>query len=298
MRIYISSCFFVAKVHINMLFYLRNKIFCKGVVFMQVGISTACFYPEALEETFSQIADMGFKKIEIFFNTQSELHEPVISQIKNIVNESGLQVISIHPYTSLMEGMLLFSDYKRRTQDGFEQYKTYFEAAQKLGAKYLTFHGERTTPDNKIDKPDVWQRKIERYHRLCSLGKDFGVTVAQENVAWCKSSNPEYLKKLYKDVPELRYTLDLKQAYRAGHLWTDYYNIVYDRLKNIHINDFDDNHSCLLPNEGKFDYNELFKRLENDNYDGDVLIEVYKSNYTQKEQLENSAKFLKSKINY
>lgn len=264
---------------------------------MQVGISTACFYPEALEETFSHIADMGFKKIEIFFNTESELHGPVISEIKNLVSENGLEVISIHPYTSLMEGMLLFSDYKRRTQDGFEQYKRYFEAAKNLGAKYLTFHGERLTPESKIDKKEVWERKIECYHRLCSIAKEFDVTVAQENVAWCKSSSPEYLKRLYQDVKELRYTLDLKQGHRAGHVWTDYYNIVYDRLKNIHINDFDENHSCLLPSEGSFDYTEFFKRLKKDNYKGDVIIEVYKSNYNTKQQLINSAEFLRNKIN-
>ena len=34
---------------------------------------------------------MGFEKIEIFFNTESELHEPVISEIKNIVDENGLK---------------------------------------------------------------------------------------------------------------------------------------------------------------------------------------------------------------
>ncbi len=262
---------------------------------MHVGISTACFYPEALEETFSQIAEMGFKKIEIFFNTESELHQPVISEIKNIVDENGLEVISIHPYTSLMEGMLLFSDYKRRTQDGFRQYMRYFEAAKMLGAKYLTFHGERFTSGSKSDS--IEERKIECYHRLCSAAKEFDITIAQENVAWCKSSNPEYLKILYENVPELKYTLDLKQGHRAGHLWTDYYNIIHDRLENIHINDFDEKHSCLLPNEGSFDYTEFFKRLKNDNYKGDVIIEVYKSNYSKNKQLKNSAEFLINKIN-
>ena len=58
-----------------------------------------------------------------------------------------------------MEGMLLFSDYKRRTQDGFEQYKRYFEATKMLGAKYLTFHGERLTSESKIDNPEVMAKK-------------------------------------------------------------------------------------------------------------------------------------------
>lgn len=263
---------------------------------MQVGISTACFYPQMLEKTFSQIADMGFKKIEVFFNTESELHSPLICEFKNIIKSLGLEVVSIHPYTSLMEGMLLFSEYERRTQDGFKQYISYFEAGNILGAKYLTFHGERKSPFDKIDSGDIWQRKVEVYNRLCDIADSYGVAIAQENVAWCKSSSPEYIKRLYNDVPKLSYTLDLKQANRAGHLWHEYYDIMAKRLKNIHINDFDENNSCLLSGKGIFDYSSFFERLKKDKYSGDVLIEVYSSNYQTNKELADSADFLRECI--
>lgn len=50
--------------------------------------------------------------------------------------------------------------------------------------------------------------------------------VAQENVAWCRSSDPAYLKLLFQNIPELRYTLDIKQAHRAGHSWREYFEVV------------------------------------------------------------------------
>ena len=39
---------------------------------MRLGISTACFYPQPVEQTIDRIAEIEFKLIEIFFNTESE----------------------------------------------------------------------------------------------------------------------------------------------------------------------------------------------------------------------------------
>lgn len=259
---------------------------------MQIGVSTACFYPQVLEDALFYIIEMGFKKIEIFFNTESEIKEPFLSQICQIVNENDLEVVSIHPYTSLMEGMLLFSNYERRTKDGFEQYRGYLKAAKKLNAKYLTFHGEKQTNTN--DNEQAIKRKIERYNALCKMASEYNVIISQENVAWCKSSNPDYLKILYDNVKQLYYTLDLKQVRRAGYDWREYYNIIKKRLVNIHINDFNENDSCLLPGKGTFDYKLFFEMLKKDNYKGDALIEVYTSNYYENNEILKAAEFLRN----
>ena len=102
---------------------------------MRVGISTACFYPQPLEEILPVLAGLGVHAIEIFFNTESEFQPRFYEQIGMQARSCGLDVVSVHPYTSLMEGMLLFSDYKRRTEDGMMQYQRYFECAAALGAQ-------------------------------------------------------------------------------------------------------------------------------------------------------------------
>ena len=90
----------------------------------------------------------------------------------------GLDIVSVHPYTSLMEGLLLFSDYQRRTEDGLMQYQRYLECAAALGARFFTFHGERDM--GHADDPARWARKCEVYRRLCGLAASCGVTLAQE----------------------------------------------------------------------------------------------------------------------
>ena len=94
---------------------------------MQLGISTACFYPLPVEQALDEIGRLGLRAVEIFFNTESEYFEPLISEIERHVHENGLEVRSIHPFTSANEGILLFSEYTRRTEDAFAQYRHYLQ---------------------------------------------------------------------------------------------------------------------------------------------------------------------------
>ena len=187
---------------------------------MRVGISTACFYPQPLEEILPVLAGLGVRAVEIFFNTESEFQPRFYERLGAQAKSLGLDVVSVHPYTSLMEGMLLFSDYKRRTEDGMEQYQPLSGMRGRAGRTLSDLsRGARDGPART--RPARWARKCEDYRRLCSLASSCGVTLAQENVAWCRSRDPAFLAALYRDVPELRYTLDIKQAYRAGKNWRD-----------------------------------------------------------------------------
>ena len=144
---------------------------------MRLGISTACFYPQPLEETIDRIASLGFSVIEIFFNTESEYDPSFLDTLKRLTDRNGIEIISIHPYTSLMEGMLLFSNYARRTEDGLTQYRKYMRAAARLGARYLTFHGERFMAQETLF--EHMDRTYEVYHTLCDMAHQEGITLTQ-----------------------------------------------------------------------------------------------------------------------
>lgn len=257
---------------------------------MRIGISTACFYPQPVEEVLPILAGLGAQAIEIFFNTESEFAPSFYQKLGADARRLGLDIVSVHPYTSPMEGMLLFSDYARRTEDGMAQYERYFTCAAALGARYLTFHGERFM--GQQDSASEWKRKCEVYHRLCALATACGVTLAQENVAWCRSRDPVFLRALYNDVPELRYTLDIKQAFRADHHPNELIEAVGSRLVNIHINDYSQKQSCLLPGAGEMDYADLFSRLRAVGYQGDALIEVYRTDFDAPRELQCAIRML------
>ena len=89
---------------------------------MQIGISTASFYPKELEHGIEYAAQLGYRRVELFINSESEYGVPFRRMLKQKLRELGLAVVSVHPFTSAMEGHLLFSDYARRTRDALDQY--------------------------------------------------------------------------------------------------------------------------------------------------------------------------------
>lgn len=254
---------------------------------MRIGMSTACFYPQPLEETLPVLVGLGVRAVEVFVNTESEFSPVFCTQLSAQAHSLGLDIVSVHPYTSPIEGMLFFSDYQRRTEDGLAQYARYFERTAALGAHFLTFHGERDMGTQ--DTPARWARKCEVYHRLCALASSFGVTLAQENVAWCRSGRADYIRALRRDVPALGYTLDIKQTYRAGEDWRVLLEAMGERLVNVHINDFSAEQSCMLPGAGEMDYADLYARLRGIGYDGHTLIEVYRTNFDDPAELGRAA---------
>ena len=163
-----------------------------------------------------------------------------------------------------------------------------------MGADYFTFHGEKSSlasfDENKIS------RDVETYKRLCDLANSKGIHLAQENVAYCYSEKIEFLENLYKKVPNLLYTLDIKQAGRANTSVFDYVDVMRDRICNIHANDFDSKIDCKLPGTGDFDYQTLIKKLNGHGYDGKFLIEIYRTNYKTHEEIVVSKAFLQKTL--
>lgn len=259
---------------------------------MKFGISTACFYPTPIEQGIECIAGLGFKHIEVFVNAQSEYREPFCREYKRKLDALGLDVISVHPFSSGVEGIYLFSDYKRRVQDTLDDYERYCACAAEWGAKFLTFHGERKVPLGVGVKPSDDARRFEVYHQLCERAQRYGMEIAQENVSWCKSSDPDFLRRLYENIPELKFTLDLKQAGRAGRDWNEYIDAVGDRIVNLHISDRTDTRECALPGAGDMRFTELFERMNGLGYHGAALIEVYSGDYQKHSELRDALDYL------
>ena len=270
---------------------------------MEIGISTACFYPALLEDAVKEALALGFKKLEVFFNTASEYEPAFVDELGRCVRDAGASVVSVHSYSAAFEGFLFFSGYERRVRDAIELYRPYFAAGAALGARYFTFHGERRFglhPESSggQDNPDLpSEHTFEGLSRLCQAAQEEGITLSQENVVWCRSSSPAYIKTLREAVPALCYTLDFKQARRAGRELTEYMDAMGDGLVNIHLNDCNETESCLLPTYGNLNYEQLFSDLRRRGYSGDCLIEVYSHNYCSVNELKNVGFYLQNLVN-
>lgn len=260
---------------------------------MQIGTSSACFYPLETEKAFLRLAKLGFTESEIFLNSSSELDPSFIKELKAIRDAYGISIISLHPYASFAEGYKFFSRYERRFSDGIEDYKRYFEAATDLGAKYLVLHGSK----GKIDIPK--EEYAERFGKLNEAAKAFGCTVAHENVVDYSGATPEFMSFMKQQLgSSFKMVLDIKQARRAKVDPYDFISVMGDGIVHVHLSDFSESCDCLPPSEkGLFDFEKLFTELNKVGYKGKYIVELYSDNYKDESEILSSAKYLDGILN-
>jgi hypothetical protein len=247
---------------------------------MFIGASTANFYPALTEDALQTLLAMGFRELEIFVNTESEIRPAYLRGLKERVQAHGARVRALHPYLSGIEPYLLFSAYERRYRDGLEIYARLFEAAALLGADFVVMHGDKAEGVLPVED------SVARYEGVYDAGRRFGVTLAQENVVRFRSSDNGYLRAMRRLLgKKAHFVFDIKQCRRCGHSPESVLAAMGDAVAHVHISDGDDRRDCLVPGQGREDFFRLFRLLRGQGFDGAVMLELYRSNFGKAEEL-------------
>ena len=254
---------------------------------MKIGVSTASLYPMHVEDAFRTLAELGVKTAEVFANSTIEAREPILSELVGTKQENGMEIVSFHPFSSRMESAFLFSRYDRRVDEMMDMYREFFRSMNRLGAKIFVLHGAMT---EVRCAPEYY---VQQFRLLAEAGREYGVTVAQENVCDCCSGSLEFLKMLRRELGDYaRFVLDLKQARRSG---IDPFDIVHalgSDIVHLHVSDGDAGHDCLPAGEGTFDFRRLMDEMDSLGYQGAYILELYRSNYSEFSQLKSSVEYL------
>lgn len=251
---------------------------------MVTGVSTASLYPLHVEDAFAELARLGIKATEVFANSTCEAGEPYVSMIKAMCAENGMTVTSFHPFSSPMESVFLFSTYDRRVEEMMAMYRTFFGSMNKLGAKIFVLHGAILSSKCAVS------HYLRQFRMLSEAGREYGVTVAQENVCYCMSGKLEFLKMMKRELGDsAKFVLDLKQARRSGEDPFEYVEALGQSIVHCHVSDGDDGHDCLPIGDGNFDFRRLVRRMTDKGYDGAYIVELYRDNYSGFEVLKQSA---------
>lgn len=250
---------------------------------MNIGVSTASFYPLETELSLENLGKAGIKHTEVFFNAACELKQSFIDMLTDIKEEYGISVASVHPTMSLAESFMIFSAYERRYREAEEEYRRYSEAAAQLGAKYIIMHGGK--PNGILSDEEY----CERYMRLNEITKENGVQVLQENVVRFRAGDIEFLRSMRNILgKDAAFCIDLKQAVRCGYNSFDLIEEFSENIKHYHISDQSTASDCLLPFCGSFPFKTFFDKLIEKNYGGSCIIEVYRNSYKEYEEIYNS----------
>lgn len=254
---------------------------------IDIGASTANLYPEVTEESLQQLLKAGFRRIEVFLNTESEIDPTYIRQLRRQADEAGAVIHSVHPYLSGTEPFLLFSNYERRFWDGLKRYERIFEAAALLGASIVVMHGDKKQGVLSVEE------SIDRYEAVYDLGRKYGVTLAQENVVHFRSSDNEYIRAMRRRLGgKARFVLDLKQAIRCGYSWMEVLEAMGENICHVHISDHTQEKDCIPPGIGVTDYSMLFNKLEKLSFQGVGILELYRHNFVCIDELVKAKEYL------
>lgn len=246
----------------------------------QIGISSACYYPELTELSLSKICDAGIPYAELFFNALSELQPSFIDGLKQTLAGSATKLAAVHPFMSFTESFFLFSSYERRFFDMIDFYKRFFEITARLGANIFVIHGAKI-PGSIEDR-----EYFERFAKLIEMGKEYGVAVCQENVVHHRSESPEFLQSMRNYIgSDFNIVLDIKQARRAGFSPYDFISALAPAIRHVHISDYTDECDCVAPLSGKFDFKELFTKMDAIHYNGAYIIELYRHSYSDEKEI-------------
>ncbi|AAK80589.1 sugar phosphate isomerase/epimerase [Clostridium acetobutylicum] len=256
---------------------------------MEIGLSSAVFYPEVnTEDTLEIIKKLGFNTCEVFINSFLECEDGFVDKLLRKKHELNIDINSVHALSSLFEPFL-FDPYKRRRDEMLLLFEKICKTGSKLGASYYTFHGMKYKDFSCIDR----ELAVEVYKKIAYIAGENNIKLAQENVSWCMSSDIDYLSFIKdKSIDNLFFTFDIKQAYKANKEPKEYIRVMGNKLVNFHINDRDEDHVCLLPLDGTVNYKEIFYELDNVNYDGNLIIEVYRNNFFSYNEISDCKKKL------
>ncbi len=255
---------------------------------MAFGISTSCLYPLETEKSLDTLGRIGVKTCEVFLNSPSETTPQFAKILNKIRNEYGIKIVSVHPFSSFAETYMLFSAYQRRFDDMFELYKRNFEVTAALGADVSVIHGALTGA--KISEEEYF----ERFAKLIEEGKKSGIKVCHENVNRHLCENPDFIERMKSYLGEdFKLVFDVKQAVRAGFSPLDFAEKFKEDIVHIHLSDHNENADCLPPGKGSFDFEKLIKIMNSAGYEGDYIIELYRENFGDIDDLSKALSYIK-----
>lgn len=257
---------------------------------MHIGASTANLYPMNTEDALDALLRLGFRELEVFVNTESEIAPSFLRQLKESIQAAGGPRRLPAPYISGSEPYILYSAYERRYRDGLDIYARLFEAASYLGAGLVVMHGDKAEGVLPVEE------SIARFEGVSDLGRTYGVTLAQENVVRFRASDNAYIAAMRRQLgPKAAFVFDLKQCRRCGHRPEDVVAAMGSALVHVHISD-NDARGTAPPGKGAVDYDSLFRLLASVGFDGPIVLELYRTNFERESELADAKRLLEDAV--
>lgn len=257
---------------------------------MRIGLSAAAFYGRMeTEDQAVHLHAFAPEVCEIFLETHSEYSADFGALVKSRLGE--IPCVSVHPKGTQFEPDL-FGRSPRQTADAERSFAGVLAAGEALGAQWYVWHGPPALT-GPLTPRNIHQLQ-ERFARLQAMAQARGLEILWENVSWCAGRRVEDIAALREMLPGLHFTLDIKQAYRAGIDPFDMLRAMGGEIRHVHVLDWDASGRLCLPGQGTVDFRRLLGELAQLGYEGSVIIEPYPAHAMDADALRRSLDFLRA----
>lgn len=244
---------------------------------MELSLSTGCIYIYPLRSIFNIASEVGLAGVELVVSPEVELRGGRYA--RRLAESYGLAIFSLHPPILPFPG---WSDYRTIVP-------RLVDLALETGADYVVLH-----PPNALSLADGRGRSyVEALKDGLRRAEGTDVRISIENRAFFRPRDQHYvlgdLRELraFADELDLPMVLDTSHAATSSYSLAEAYDIVADRLVNVHLSDLRPppwplNAPCLhtylkhhqIPGDGQLPLADFLGRLAADGYCGPITLEI------------------------
>ena len=234
-----------------------------------IGVSS-CGNKPLTGESFRQMAEAGLGAMEL--SAQDYDHYD-FKQIQKNAAGNGIRLWSLHlPFApfAVLNPAALEKEVREHTVDVFSGV---IARASDAGIDKFVVHasGEPNAPETRESRIGY---AMETLDRLAEFATAHGATVCVENLPrTCLGNRAAELQRLLSANDKLRVCFDLNHS--LGEDNSAYLKLLGDRIVTLHVSDYDlvdERH--WLPGEGKVNWPEMVRLLQEANYQGVWMYEV------------------------
>jgi len=244
---------------------------------VEIAVSSGAFYPHvATENTPQAAAALGIRTMEVMLQTQGEYQPAFIAKLAANAHEAGVRIHSVHTMENLHR---LVSPYPRRVHEGRELFQQGIDAAVRLGAKVIVWHGPQR---EEVATEAQWEHFLAVTRELAQACGRAGITLGLENVSRCALSQVRQIVSFAKRLEEIGtpqeigFVFDPFQAAEAGANPFMVLAAMGNRIVDVHISDYredDPGMRHLPPGDGDLPWPALIRAIAGSGYSGPMMIE-------------------------
>jgi sugar phosphate isomerase/epimerase len=219
-------------------------------------------------EEIEWIGENKFDFVDLFLEEDQAVPEKIdFSRLEVLLQKYRLEVVG-HTAWYLPTG----SPIKKIRESSVEELKKYFEAFSRLGANYVTIHGN--WPPRLFTQEEGIGFQVETLKRLVSEASKYKLNLMYEPID-TKKDDMKSVSEIMKKVPGLYLHIDLGHMNLFGKKPYDFITKFSKRLKHIHLHDNFGEEDLHLPmGVGSMEWPKLIKTLKK-HYNGTITLEIF-----------------------